>query len=223
VTEQVTGRKKKFACLISGRGSNMAALLKASKDQNFAAEPVLVISDNEDAAGLETAAKAGVTALAVQRKNFSGRSAFEQALTSALKSAKVDIICLAGFMRLLSSDFVSQWQGKLINIHPSLLPSFPGLGVQQQAIDAGVKISGCTVHFVDAGIDTGAIVGQTAVPVLPGDDAHSLAGRILSAEHQLYARCLNQLAQGEVFWSEGKARYATEFRNLKSDQILSLP
>ncbi len=198
----------------------MAALLEAAKDENFFAVPALVISNNPEAGGLQTAQAAGIPTRTIDNRDFANKADFESALQQALTKADIDIICLAGFMRLLSGHFVHQWQGRLINIHPSLLPAFPGLHVQQQAIDAGVRLSGCSVHFVDAGMDTGAIIGQAAVPVLPDDTADSLASRILKCEHRLYPHCLNLLAQERIWWQNGKVHYATDFR---TDESLSLP
>ena len=216
----MASRKKKFAVLISGRGSNMAALLKAAQSSEFSAEPILVISNKADAPGLQTAKSSGIPTNVVSHRDFENRENFDAALTSLLLGAEVDFICLAGFMRIFSQSFVDQWYGKLINIHPALLPSFPGLDVQQKAIDAGVRFSGCTVHFVDGGMDTGPIIGQSVVPLLPDDSADSLAARILEQEHRLYPRCLSLLAEGKIWLEEDKVFYATDFRR---DQSLSLP
>lgn len=198
----------------------MTALLEAAKEPSFGAEPVLVFSNKADAQGLATAQQAGAPTLSISHRDYDSREAFDQALDTALVDAGVDIICLAGFMRLFSEDFVTKWIGRLINIHPSLLPSFPGLDVQQKALDAGVRFAGCTVHFVDAGTDTGPIIGQAVVPVSPNDNEASLSARILQQEHKLYARCLDLVAKGQIRLEKGLVSYATDFR---TDESLSLP
>jgi phosphoribosylglycinamide formyltransferase-1 len=172
--------KRRVAILISGRGSNMAALIEAASAANFPAEIVVVISNRADAGGLEKAASSGVSTLAIESKPFGGnRAAFEAVLQSALDQHKVDLICLGGFMRLFTAEFVQHWYGKMLNIHPSLLPSFPGLEPQAQALLAGVKISGATVHFVIPETDAGPILMQGAVTVRDDDTPETLAARIL--------------------------------------------
>ena len=196
----------KVAVLISGRGSNLQALLDASADPDYPAEIALVISNKPGAGGLERAEKAGVQTLVIDHRKFGskeqkyddGRAAFDSALSEALTQAGAQYVCLAGFMRLLTPDFVRQWRGKLINIHPSLLPSFKGLNVHQRMIEAGVKLAGCTVHFVSSEMDAGPIIGQTAVPVLPDDSDETLAVRILKEEHRLYPACLARVAEGRA-------------------------
>ena len=168
--------------LISGRGSNLQALLDACAAPDFPAEIVCVLSNKADAAGLARAAQAGVSTVALSHRDFTSREAFGAAMTDALTGAGVEFVCLAGFMRILDTDFVNRWRDRLINIHPSLLPSFPGLDTHQRALDAGVKLAGCTVHFVRADVDTGPIIAQAAVPVLSDDDEGSLATRILVQE-----------------------------------------
>ena len=194
--------KLRVAVLISGRGSNMAALIEAAKDPAFPAEIVHVISNRADAGGLETAQKAGIATSIIEQKSFGkgepAREAFERALSDTLKQADAGLVCLAGFMRILTAEFVGEWYGKLINIHPSLLPAFKGLDVHQRMLDAGVKIAGCTVHYVSAEMDAGPIIGQAAVPVHSGDDAQTLAARILAQEHKLYPECVRRIAAGEV-------------------------
>jgi phosphoribosylglycinamide formyltransferase 1 len=212
--------KKKFAALISGRGSNMASLLAAAEKPDFHAEPTLVLSNKAGAPGLSVAERAGVPTKVISHRDFASRAEYDATLDETLKEAGVDIICLAGFMRLFTEEFVTSWTGKLINIHPSLLPSFPGLNVQQKTLDAGVRVSGCTVHFVDAGTDTGPIIGQAVVPIDPNDDDASLSARILGQEHKLYPRCLDLIAQEKIWLEAGRVRYATDFR---IDQSLSLP
>lgn len=182
--------------LISGRGSNLQALLDAAASPDFPAEIVCVISNRPGAGGLARAEAAGVTALTVDHKGFETREAFEDALHGALTDQGVKLVCLAGFMRLLTPGFVNRWTGRMINIHPSLLPSFKGVDTHQRALDAGVKLTGASVHFVSAEMDAGPIIGQAAIPVLPGDNAQALAARVLAVEHQLYPECLRQIASG---------------------------
>lgn len=182
--------------LISGRGSNLQALLDAAATPDFPAEIVCVISNRPGAGGLARAESSGVTALTVDHKAFETREAFEDALHAALTDQGVELVCLAGFMRLLTPGFVNRWTGRMINIHPSLLPSFKGVDTHQRALDAGVKLTGASVHFVSAEMDAGPIIGQAAIPVLPGDNAQALAARVLAAEHQLYPECLRQIASG---------------------------
>jgi phosphoribosylglycinamide formyltransferase-1 len=191
--------KRRVAILISGRGSNMAALIEAASAADFPAEIAVVISNRADAGGLEKARASGVAALAIESKPFGrDRAAFEAALQSALDQHKVDLICLGGFMRLFSAEFVQRWHGRMLNIHPSLLPSFPGLEPQAQALRAGVKISGATVHFVIPETDAGPILMQGAVAVLDDDTAETLAARILEIEHRIYPAALRLLASGQV-------------------------
>ena len=198
----------------------MTALLEAAKEPSFGAELVLVFSNKADALGLVSASQAGIPTLSISHFGYASREEFDQALDTALVDADVDIVCLAGFMRLFSESFVTKWTGRLINIHPSLLPSFPGLDVQQKALDAGVRFAGCTVHFVDAGTDTGPIIGQAVVPVSPNDDEASLSARILQQEHRLYSHCLDLVAKGQIWLENGVVCYATDFR---TDESLSLP
>ncbi|XP_017014704.2 trifunctional purine biosynthetic protein adenosine-3 [Drosophila takahashii] len=190
--------RKRVAVLISGTGSNLQALIDATRDsaQGIHAEIVLVISNKPGVLGLERATKAGVPSLVISHKDFASREVYDAELSRNLKAARVDLICLAGFMRVLSAPFVREWRGRLVNIHPSLLPKYPGLHVQRQALEAGEKESGCTVHFVDEGVDTGAILVQAAVPILPGDDEDSLTQRIHKAEHWAFPRALGLLASG---------------------------
>ena len=181
----------KLAILISGRGSNMKALLEAARDPSFPAQPVLVLSNRPDARGLETAAAEGIATHAIDHKTFGkDREAFERALHEQLEAAGVEIIALAGFMRVLTPWFVNTWQGRMINIHPSLLPKYKGLDTHQRAIDAGDSEAGCTVHWVSPGVDDGEIIQQAAIPILPEDTADSLADRILPVEHRLYPEAL---------------------------------
>ncbi len=177
----------KTAILISGRGSNMVSLLEAMADPDYPARPVLVVSNRADAGGL---ARTGAVPTAVVPSRGRMREDFEAALDARLRESGVEFIALAGFMRVLTADFVRRWEGRMVNIHPSLLPSFKGLDTHARALAAGVKIHGCTAHWVSAGVDEGRIIGQAAVPVLDGDNEARLAARVLAAEHVLYPRAL---------------------------------
>ncbi|MBV8535416.1 MAG: phosphoribosylglycinamide formyltransferase [Alphaproteobacteria bacterium] len=190
--------RKKTAVLISGRGSNMRALIEAAQAQDYPAEIVRVISNRADAGGLAHAAEAGVATEVVDHKAFLGREKFEAELDRRLKEAAIELVCLAGFMRLLTSRFVDAWKDRLINIHPSLLPAFPGLDTHARALAAGVRFTGCTVHFVRTEMDAGPIIVQAAVPVLPGDDEERLAERVLEAEHRAYPLALSLVAGGRA-------------------------
>src|SRR5256886_13608164 len=192
-------RKRRVAILIPGRGSNMAALIKAAREEDFPAEVALVISNRADAGGLEKARTSGVPTATIESKSFGkDRSAFETVLQSALDQHSIDLICLAGFMRLFTAEFVQRWYGRMLNIHPSLLPSFPGLDPHGQALKAGVKISGATVHFVVPEADAVPIVAKAAVPVRDEDTAESLAARVLKAEHRIYPLALRLVAEGRA-------------------------
>ncbi|HKK31273.1 MAG TPA: phosphoribosylglycinamide formyltransferase [Alphaproteobacteria bacterium] len=194
-----TGQRKRLGILISGRGSNMAALLQAAKEPSFPAEATLVLSNRADAAGLSYAAGEGVQTAVVDHKPFGrDREAFERAMDARLRAAGVELICLAGFMRLLTPWFVKQWRDRMLNIHPSLLPAFKGLHTHERALETGVRLHGCTVHFVRAEMDDGPIIAQAAVPVLPGDDPDALAARVLKAEHRLYPLALGLVASGQA-------------------------
>ena len=189
-------RRTKVGILISGRGSNMSALIAAAKAEDYPAEIALVIANVPDAGGLEAARAEGVKAVAVDSQPFGkDRQAHEQAMDAALRGAGVEVICLAGFMRLLTPWFVDAWSGRMLNIHPSLLPDFKGLHTHARAIEAGAIEVGCTVHVVTADLDDGPIVGQARVPVLPGDDEESLAARVLIEEHRLYPLCLAEFCR----------------------------
>jgi phosphoribosylglycinamide formyltransferase 1 len=191
--------KRRVAILISGRGSNMAALIEAARPQDFPAEIVLVISNRADAGGLERAKASGITTVTIESKPFGkDRAAFEAVLQTALDQHRVELICLGGFMRLFTAGFVQRWYGRMLNIHPSLLPSFPGLDPQGQALRAGVKISGATVHFVIPETDAGPILMQGAVAVADDDTPERLAARILAIEHQIYPAALRLLTSGGV-------------------------
>jgi phosphoribosylglycinamide formyltransferase-1 len=191
--------KRRVAILISGRGSNMAALIEAAKQADFPAEIAVVISNRADAAGLERAASSGIPALVIESKPFGkDRAGFEAVLQRALDEHGVELICLGGFMRLFTAEFVQRWYGRMLNIHPSLLPSFPGLDPHGQALRAGVKISGATVHFVIPETDAGPIVLQGAVTVADDDTPETLAARVIRIEHQIYPQALRLLASGKL-------------------------
>lgn len=190
--------RKTTAVLISGRGSNMQALLDAAKDPDFPARIVRVISNVWDAPGLKRAEAAGIATSVIDHRAFNGRAAFEAALDQALRADGTELVCLAGFMRLLTADFVNGWRDRLINIHPSLLPAFPGLDTHARALAAGVRFTGCTVHFVRPTMDEGPIIVQAAVPVLGGDDEATLAARVLAAEHKAYPLALRLVASGRA-------------------------
>lgn len=191
--------KRRVAILISGRGSNMAALIEGARAENFPAEIALVISNKPDAGGLALAKSSGIATLAIDSKPFGkDRAAFEAVMQSALDQHRIDLICLGGFMRLLTNDFVNRWTGRMLNIHPSLLPSFRGLDPHGQALRAGVKISGATVHFVTPEMDAGPIVMQGAVTVRDDDTAESLAARVLEIEHRIYPAALRLVAAGDT-------------------------
>ncbi|CAN0538728.1 unnamed protein product [Laminaria digitata] len=188
----------KTAILISGRGSNMQALVDAASDPAYPAEIVRVISNVPDAGGLERAAEAGIATKAIDHRKFDSRATFEDALHAELTDAGVELVCLAGFMRLLTADFVERWLDRMINIHPSLLPSYKGLHTHERALAEGVRFTGCTVHYVRPAMDAGPIIVQAAVPVLPGDDADTLAARVLTAEHRCYPHALRLVAAGRT-------------------------
>lgn len=191
--------KKKVGVLVSGRGSNLQALMDAiAADPAFPAEIVLVISNVAGAYALERAAKAGIATRTISHKDFPSREAFDAVMDGELRAAGVEIVCLAGFMRLLSTAFTQGWAGRMINIHPALLPSFKGLHTHQRAIDAGVKLHGCTVHLVTPELDDGPILVQAAVPVLADDSADTLAARVLEQEHRAYPLALRLVAEGRV-------------------------
>ena len=190
--------------LISGRGSNLQALIDACGDPGYPAEIALVISNNAAAKGLARAARAGIPMRVVEHRGFPTREAFDAALDDALREHCVELVCLAGFMRVLTPGFVAGWRDRLINIHPSLLPAFRGLHTHERALDAGVRLHGCTVHFVSPEVDAGPIIVQAAVPVLPGDDAETLAARVLAAEHRCYPLAVKLIAQGRARVVDGR-------------------
>lgn len=188
--------RRRVAVLVSGRGSNLQALIDAARVSDFPAEIVLVLSNRPGAGGLARAAAAGIATAVLDHKTFADRPAFEAALDARLRADRIDLVCLAGFMRLLTPRFVEAWRDRMLNIHPSLLPAFPGLDTHARALGAGVRYAGCTVHVVRAEMDSGPIVAQAVVPVLPGDDEERLAARVLEAEHRLYPHALRLFATG---------------------------
>jgi len=197
----MTGRqpaRRRVGVLISGRGSNLQALLAAAAAPDYPAQIAVVISNRADAGGLAFAETAGVANRVIDHRAYSGREAFEAEVTDALAAHDVELVAQAGFMRIVTASFIARWWNRMINIHPSLLPSFPGLETHARALAAGVKLHGCSVHFVREVVDQGPIIGQAAVPVLAGDDPDSLAARVLRAEHRLYPHCLRLVAENRV-------------------------
>lgn len=191
--------KKRIAILISGRGSNMAALIDAAQTKDYPAEIVLVVSNKPDALGLTRAREAGIETLVIESRAFGDdREAFERALDAELNAHRIELICLAGFMRLFTPWFVTRWNGRILNIHPALLPQFKGLHTHRRALEAAVKRHGATVHFVSADMDSGQIILQDSVPVRDGDTEETLAARVLEVEHRIYPQALRLVAEGRV-------------------------
>ncbi len=188
----------KLGVLVSGRGTNLQSILDQIEEGTIQAEVALIISNKETAPALERGRQSGIKSLFVNPKDYPDRATYDAALVKLLKEHEVDLICLAGYMRILSAEFIRAFAGKIINIHPSLLPSFPGLDVQQQALDHGVKFSGCTVHFVEEEIDTGPIILQAVVPVKESDTAETLAARILQEEHKIYPEAVRLIAENRI-------------------------
>lgn len=216
--------RKRVAVLISGRGSNMQALVEAARAPDYPAEIALVISNRPEALGLAWAKAEGLPTLALDHTRYESREHFEGQLQSVLDLTRIEIVALAGFMRLMTADFVTRWRGRMINIHPSLLPAFKGLDTHEQAIAAGVRISGCTVHFVVPQMDAGPIIGQAAVPVHPSDTPDTLAARVLAAEHHLYPHILALLARGQVAMADdGVSWQSTEISTINQGDALFSP
>ena len=190
------GTRRRAAVLISGRGSNMRALVEAARAPDYPAEIALVLSNRPDAAGLAWAREAGVAVAAVDHKIYAGREEFERSMQAMLEIHRVDLVCMAGFMRLVTPWFIGQWAGRMINVHPALLPAYRGLDTHARALADGVKIHGCTVHFVVPAMDEGPILAQAAVPVLDADTPESLARRVLEQEHRIYPAALARVARG---------------------------
>ena len=201
---------KKLVILISGRGSNMEAIVRACAQERWPAEIAAVIANRPDAAGLAFAASHGVATAVVDHRSFDGRDSFDAALAAEIDRFSPDLVVLAGFMRILTPAFVRRYEGRLLNIHPSLLPSFKGIHTHQQALDAGVALHGASVHFVIPELDSGAIVAQGAVPVRAGDDAAALAQRVLAVEHVLYPRAVRWFIEGRLRLENGRAVVAPE-------------
>ncbi|WP_284210292.1 phosphoribosylglycinamide formyltransferase [Methylorubrum aminovorans] len=207
--------------LISGRGSNMVSLIEAARAPDYPAEIVLVLSNRPDAAGLDRARTAGIPARAIDHKAFSDRAGFDAALQAELEGAGIELIVLAGFMRILTDAFVEAWAGRMINIHPSLLPLFKGTHTHERALEAGVRLHGCTVHYVVPELDAGPIVAQAAVPVLPDDDADTLSARVIVQEHRLYPAALAVIAGGGAVLEGSRVRFTARARDAGA-AILSL-
>jgi phosphoribosylglycinamide formyltransferase-1 len=202
--------KKRVAVLISGRGSNMSALIEAARAKEYPAEIVLVVSNRPDAAGLARAREAAIATAVIDHRLFGqNRETFERALDNELRKYRIDIVCLAGFMRLLTAWFIGRWSGRLLNIHPALLPEFKGLDTHRRALEAGVKRHGATVHFVVEETDAGPVISQQSVPVLQGDTEETLAARVLEIEHRIYPEALRLVA-------EGRAKFATPRAEIKN-------
>ena len=211
----------KIAILISGRGSNMAALIAACKDEGYPADVALVISNRPDALGLEIARAADIPTRVIEHGDFDSREEFDAAMTAALAAAEVRLICLAGFMRLLSAEFCQRWRDSLINIHPSLLPAFKGLHVHDRMLESGVRIAGCTVHFVRPEMDEGPILVQAAVAIAADDTPETLAARILVQEHRIYPLAVRLIAEGRARTAGGMV--AIETYELPDDVLINPP
>jgi phosphoribosylglycinamide formyltransferase-1 len=198
--------RKRVAVLISGRGSNMAALIEAAKDPNYPAEIVLVVSNRPNAGGIALARNAGIATTIIDHTDYGpDREAFERALQAVLDGSGIEIVCLGGFMRLFTPWFIKQWEGRMLNIHPALLPAFKGLHTHERALSEGAREHGATVHLVSLGMDEGPIVCQAAVPVRTGDTVETLAARVLTVEHKLYPLALKWLAEGKLRVADGKS------------------
>jgi phosphoribosylglycinamide formyltransferase 1 len=209
----MTGPKKRVAVLISGRGSNMTALIEAAQAKDYPAEIALVVSNRPDAAGLERAREAAIATAVVDHQPFGkDREAFERALDDELRKRGIEIVCLAGFMRLLTSWFIGRWRGRILNIHPALLPEFKGLDTHRRALEAGVKRHGASVHFVVEETDAGPVISQQSVPVLQGDTEATLAARVLEIEHRIYPEALRLVA-------EGRAKFAAPQPEIKNPRV----
>jgi phosphoribosylglycinamide formyltransferase 1 len=223
---RLKGARLKVGILISGRGSNLQALIEACARPDYPAEIVLVASNRPDAYGIERARRAGLPSVVIPHRDFPDRASFEAALDGALREAGVELVCNAGFLRILTPWFVERWHDRQINIHPSLLPAFPGLRTHERALAAGVRFSGCTVHYVRVAMDEGPIIAQAAVPVLPDDNAERLAERVLAAEHRLFPLALRLVAEGRariVRGDDGGERVEIDGAAISPDAILNPP
>ncbi len=203
----MTSNSFKIGVLVSGRGTNLQAIIDAIEDGELNADIAVVLSNIKDAPALERAQKKGIGTAYLDPKQFASKKEYDLVLARELKNHRVDLVCLAGYMRILSPEFIGMFPGKIINIHPSLLPAFPGLDVQQKAIDYGVKFSGCTVHFVNEEVDGGPIILQAVVPVHPSDDAATLSERILIQEHLIYPRAIQMIAENRLHIENRKVSY----------------
>ncbi|EIM28481.1 phosphoribosylglycinamide formyltransferase [Microvirga lotononidis] len=212
--------RRRAAILISGRGSNMVSLIEAARAEDFPAEIALVLSNRPDAAGLERAKEAGIATCVIDHKAHPTREDFEQAMDAALASHAIDFICLAGFMRVLTDWFVERWAGRTVNIHPSLLPLFRGTQTHRRALEEGVLVHGCTVHFVVPELDAGPIIAQAVVPVVPGDTQESLAARVIVQEHKLYPKALRLICDGTARLENGRVVFS---RGWDADAALHSP
>jgi phosphoribosylglycinamide formyltransferase-1 len=221
MTSTTAPARKRVAVFISGGGSNMVSLADACAAPDFPAEIVAVISDKVSAGGLAKAQARGIPVFAFERKSFASKAEHEQAILAALEEIRPDIICLAGYMRLISGDFISRYEGRMLNIHPSLLPLFPGLHTHQRALETGMTIAGCTVHFVTEGMDEGPIVAQGVVPVLADDTAETLAARVLTVEHRLYPQALRLMAEGKVRMEDGRTMREPAAASIGTDMLIS--
>jgi phosphoribosylglycinamide formyltransferase-1 len=197
-------KRLRLGVLASGGGTNLQAIIDRCQDGSLDAEIALVLTNKPDAGALQRAAEAGIQTCCIDHRNFESRQDFDRAVVTRLQESGIELVVLAGFMRIISEVFLEAFPMRIINIHPALLPAFPGLHVQQQAIDYGARFSGCTVHFVDGGVDTGPIIIQAVVPVLPDDSADTLAARILEQEHLIYPRAIQLIAEGRVKVEERK-------------------
>jgi phosphoribosylglycinamide formyltransferase-1 len=212
--------RRRVAILISGRGSNMVSLIEAAGSPDFPAEIALVLSNRPEAAGLERAKEAGIATCVIDHRAHPTREGFEQAMDAALASHDIAFICLAGFMRVLTDWFVERWAGRMINIHPSLLPLFRGTHTHRRALEEGVLVHGCTVHFVVPELDAGPVVAQAVVPVVPGDTEESLAARVIVQEHRLYPRALRTICDGSARLENGRVVFS---RGWDADGALHSP
>lgn len=190
--------KLKLGVLISGRGTNLQALIDAAADEGYPADIAVVISNVADAAGLDRARKAGIKTLVIDHREFESRAKFDEAVATALETHEVRLVCLAGFMRILTKEFVDRWRDRIVNIHPSLLPAFKGLNVHERVLESGVRLTGCTVHFIRPEMDEGPIIAQGAVPVMADDTPESLAERVLEVEHRIYPLAVRLIAEGKA-------------------------
>jgi phosphoribosylglycinamide formyltransferase-1 len=202
--------RKRVGILISGRGSNMASLIDATRADTCAYEIACVISNRPDAQGLQIAENAGIAAVVLDHEALGARVALDAAIHQALLANRVELVACAGFMRIMTGDFIAKWEGRMINIHPSLLPLFKGIDTHERALQAGVRVHGCSVHFISAELDAGAIIAQGVVKLRPDDDADMLAARVLPVEHRIYPAVLNALAEGRIRLEDGRAVFSDD-------------